>query len=74
MAENRKKSRFGDRGATPFVCFVHIERAGGTTLNEWLQRSISGYYEAHTWYYWSNEPECILSAREFRALARVRQG
>jgi len=60
MPSNRRK----------FLCFVHIERAGGTTLRELLLHAFPSYLPLKPWYCWANEPENVFHPDELRALLR----
>jgi len=51
-----------------FVCFVHIERSGGTTLHQILRHGIPGYFAVKPWFYWANEAGAALGERELRLL------
>ena len=46
-----------------FLCFVHVERAGGTTLKQLLANLFPTYVSLKPWYCWANEPEnCFMPA------------
>jgi hypothetical protein len=60
--------------ADTFLLFFHIERAGGTSVHDWLLTQMRGYYPLNTWYYWSNEPEHGISPEELARLARWTPG
>lgn len=51
----------------PFLCFVHIERAGGTTLHHMLRYNYPTFAALHPWYYWANEKENTFTRNELRA-------
>lgn len=54
------------------ICFIHIERAGGTTLS-YLFRSNRpmGYIALTPWFYWPDEPGAEFTLGEARVLLRV---
>lgn len=54
-----------------FPVFVHIERAGGTTLHYILQGCIPGYLGLHPWYYWTNEYENGFRVQELKVLLKI---
>ena len=54
------------------ICFVHIERAGGTTLHHIFRNNYSvGYIVLTPWYYWSNEEESVFTKDEAGYLFRI---
>ena len=57
--------------STTFPIFVHIERAGGTTLHYLLQGCIPGYLSLHPWYYWTNEYENGFREKELKVLLKI---
>jgi hypothetical protein len=53
------------------ICFVHIERAGGTTLHAiFRQNDPIGFLTLTPWHYWSNEDGSELTVEEVRWLVR----
>lgn len=58
----------------PFLCFVHIERAGGTTLHHVLRHAYPRYHTVFPWYYWANEPEHAYFPDELAGLMKVLPG
>ncbi|GEM_PF-1215593 len=53
-----------------FVYFVHVERAGGTTLHRILQNMFPRYLALRPWWCWANEPENAVQREELSALCR----
>ncbi len=53
-----------------FLCFIHIERSGGTTLGNLLAREFPRYLSLRPWYCWANEPENVFKPAELRELVR----
>ena len=51
------------------LCFVHIERAGGTTLHYIIRNNFLSFLTL-TPSLWSNDPTTIFTAKELRALLR----
>lgn len=49
------------------LCFIHIERASGTTLHHIIRNNFLSFLTL-TPSLWTNDPATILTAREFRAL------
>lgn len=59
----------------PLVCFVHMERAGGTALHSWLDEALGGRYRVlRPRSFWSNEAMSALGPRELRLLVRLSPG
>ncbi len=57
-----------------FLCFVHVERAGGTTLQRLLLNLFPTYLSLKPWYCWANEPEnCFVPAELAAVWNRVRR-
>ncbi len=50
------------------VCFVHIEKAAGTTLHHIFINNIPTYVTLKPWYYWSNQPGNDLNTDEAKFL------
>ncbi len=53
-----------------FVYFVHVERAGGTTLHRLLQHLFPSYLSLRPWWCWANEPENAVGREELAAFRR----
>lgn len=54
------------------ICFIHIEKAAGTTLHFILRNNHPlGYITITPWNPWTNEPESAFSAHEARVLSRA---
>lgn len=53
-----------------FLYFVHVERAGGTTLHRLIQHTFPTYLPLRPWWCWANEPENSIGAEELSALVR----
>src|SRR5690554_5470267 len=51
-----------------FPCYIHIEKCAGTTLHHTLKYNFPGYIVLKPWYYWSNEKENHLSAKELKRI------
>lgn len=62
-----KKQSYKD----PFLCFVHIERAGGTTLHSIIQHNYPSYIILKPWFRWPNQPGCYLRTKELRLLMKL---
>lgn len=62
MCDHRKRREM--------VCFVHIEKAAGTTLHRVFQANDPSYVVT-TPFFWPAEPECVLTAAEVRAMFRL---
>ena len=56
--------------STPLVCFIHIERSGGTTLRSILKRHWPSYL-ALTPFHWPHDPGNEFTAEELRWILRV---
>lgn len=54
----------------PFLCFIHIERAGGTTLHFIIQHSYPTYMILRPWFNWSNKPGCYVTVKELQCLMK----
>lgn len=52
------------------ICFVHIEKAAGTTLHQVFQANDPGYVVL-TPFFWPVEPRDVLTAEEARAMFRL---
>jgi len=64
----------GPRDREPLLCFVHIERAGGTTLHHLLRSNSLSAVTLTPWYYWPNEAHAVFEAAEARAFFRLVPG
>jgi hypothetical protein len=53
----------------PLLCFIHIERAGGTTLHHILRNNYLSFATL-TPSLWSNEADAVVTAQEIRGLLR----
>ena len=54
------------------ICFVHIERAGGTTMHSIFRQNYPlGFLTLTPWHLWSNESDHELTAEEVKWLARL---
>jgi hypothetical protein len=53
------------------ICFVHIERTGGTTLHRVFVNNFPGYVRLKSWRFWSNAERNDFSRRECRYLKRL---
>jgi len=51
-------------------CFIHIEKAAGSTLHNLLKYNYPNYVSLYPWYYWSNDSEAIVSAKELKILEK----
>ncbi len=49
-------------------CFIHIEKAGGSTIHNWLKYYLPNYLSLRPWFFWSNEEKNYLSSRELGVL------
>ncbi len=49
-------------------CFIHIEKAGGSTLHNWLKYYIPNYLSLKPWYIWTNERQHSFSNEELKYL------
>jgi hypothetical protein len=57
------------------LCYIHIERAGGTTLQHLFRHNHPlGYVMLTPWFFWSNEPGNVFTAAEARVLLRAVPG
>ena len=57
------------------LCYIHIERAGGTTLQHLFRYNYPFTYVMLTpWFLWANEPGNVFTAREARVLLRAVPG
>lgn len=54
-----------------FICFIHIERAGGTTLHHLLHYNYPFYITLSPWYYWTNESGNHLTKEELKGLLKI---
>ena len=52
------------------ICFIHIERTGGTTLHRVFVNNFPGYVHLKSWCFWSNLERNDFSRRECRYLKR----
>jgi len=50
------------------ICFIHIERAGGSTMHNMLNYYIPGYVSLKPWYYWTNDTGNYLTQKELKSL------
>lgn len=48
------------------ICFLHIEKAAGTTLHHILANNFKNYLTISPAYYWSNEPGNYVSPNELK--------
>jgi len=55
---------------SPF-CFIHIEKAGGSTIHNWFKYYLPTYVSLHPWYYWSNEIGNHLTVKELGILSKL---
>lgn len=46
------------------ICFIHIERAGGTTLHHVFRNNYASFVTLYPWYYWANEEDNVFTRRE----------
>jgi len=53
------------------ICFIHIERAGGTTLHYMFRHNYFSFVTLTPWYLWTNEKQNIFTAAEAKALFRT---
>lgn len=53
------------------ICFVHIERAGGTTLHYVFRHNYFSFVTLTPWNRWTNEEANVFTAAEARALFRL---
>jgi len=51
-----------------FIVFVHIEKASGTTLHNWLKYNIPGYLSIKSWNPWTNESDAAFSPKDLKML------
>lgn len=49
-------------------CFIHIEKAAGSTLHNLLKYNMPNYVSLYPWYYWSNDPKAVVSSKELKIL------
>lgn len=56
---------------SPFLCFIHIERAGGTTLHHLLRYHYPTYLTLRPWMLDANHPDHVFTAGELRCLLRL---
>jgi len=54
-----------------FICFIHIERAGGTTLHHLINYNYPFYVTLKPWYFWSNEEGNYLKKGELNCLKKI---
>lgn len=54
----------------PFLCFIHIEKCGGITLQHLIQYNFWSYVRLRSWLYWSNSIEAIFTKEDLRRLLR----
>jgi hypothetical protein len=52
------------------ICFIHIEKAAGTTLHNILANNFTNYLTISPTFYWSNEPGNNTTAKELAWLMR----
>ena len=50
-------------------CYVHIEKAGGSTIHNWFKYYIPSYVSLHPFYIWSNEKNAHLTIKELKILS-----
>lgn len=53
------------------ICFIHIERAGGTTLHYIFRNNFLSYITLTPWHYWSNEEQNVFSTKEAKWLLKL---
>lgn len=51
-------------------CFVHIEKAGGSSIHNWLKYYLPNYLSLHPFYRWTNEDISKFSLRELKILKK----
>jgi len=50
------------------ICFIHIEKAGGSTLHNWFKYYMPNYLSLDPYYTWTNEKDSEFSNRELEIL------
>lgn len=53
------------------ICFLHIEKAAGTTFHHILSNNFNNYLTISPAYYWSNENENYLTSLELKWLLKL---
>ena len=48
------------------ICFIHIDKAGGSTLHNWLKYYMPNYLSLDPYYIWTNGKESEFSNRELK--------
>ena len=52
-------------------CFIHIEKAGGSTIHNWLKYYIPNYLSLDPYYIWTNEESSAFSNKECNILKKL---
>lgn len=50
-------------------CFIHIEKAGGSTLHNWLKYYLPNYLSLKPYYIWTNEKKSEMTQKELEILS-----
>lgn len=53
------------------ICFVHIEKAAGTTLHYIFRNNDLSYLALHAWYTWSNTDDCVFTKEEAKCFFKI---
>jgi len=51
-----------------FFVFIHIEKASGTTLHNWLKHNVPGYVSLRSWHPWTNEKKASFLSKDLKLL------
>lgn len=55
----------------PVICFAHIERAGGSSLHEWLRSVLADYHVLTPRSFWSNDFMSVIGGRELNMILNL---
>lgn len=53
------------------ICFIHIERTAGTTLDYIFVNNFTFYYGLESWCYWTNEKGTYFNKQQFTHLIKL---
>jgi len=54
--------------STPLICYVHIEKAGGTTFHSILKQNYHTYMVLKPWFVHTNEQTSVLTENELKTI------
>ena len=53
------------------ICFIHIEKTAGTTIDHIFINNFSFYYSLKSYCYWTNQKGSFFKEKEFRSLIKL---